>query len=75
MEITVHSLQLKKEDSEHLKIKWIDSQKEDRIIIKNISLNSSKKRVSVPTQQKFIGAYREKTVHDITNKTRQRKNQ
>ena len=26
---------VKKEDSEHLKIKWTDSRKEDRIIIKN----------------------------------------
>ena len=33
----------KKEDSEYLKIKWIDSRKEERIIIKNVSLNYSKK--------------------------------
>ena len=31
-------LTVKKEDSEHLKIKWTDSRKEDRIIIKNITL-------------------------------------
>ena len=47
----------KKEDSEHLKIKWTDSRKEDRIIIKNVSLNYSKKGVSVTTQQYFNGAY------------------
>ena len=50
-ESTVNSLQLKKEDSEHLKIKWTDSRKENRIFINNVSLNYSKKRVSVPTQQ------------------------
>ena len=45
----------KKEDSEYLKIKWTDSRKEERILIKNVSLNYSKKRVSVPTQQYFNG--------------------
>ena len=30
---------LKKEDSEHLKIKWTDSRKEDRVIIDNFLLN------------------------------------
>ena len=33
------------------------------------------KRVSVPTQQYFNGAYMEETVHDITTKIKQRKNQ
>ena len=55
-----------KEDREYLKIKWIDTRKENRILIKNVSLNYSKKRVSVPTQQYFNGAYMEETVHDIT---------
>ena len=64
---------MKKEDSEHLKIKWTDSWNEDRIFIKNLSLNYCKKRVLVPTQQYFNGAYMEETVHDITTKTRQRK--
>ena len=36
----------KKEDSEHLKIKWADSWKEDRNLIKNVSLNYSKKSFS-----------------------------
>ena len=72
MESTVNYLQLKKEGSEHLKIKWTDSHKEDRIIIKNESLNYSKKSVSVPTQQYFNGAYMEETVHDIATKIRQR---
>ena len=31
-----------KEDREYLKIKWIDTRKEDRILIKNVSLNYSK---------------------------------
>ena len=53
--------------------KWIDTRKEDRILIKNVSLNYSKKIVSVPTQQCFNGAYTEETVHDITTKMRQRK--
>ena len=34
---------LKKEDNENLKIKWSDSRKEDRVIIKNVSLNYPKK--------------------------------
>ena len=33
----------KKEDSEYLKIKWTDSRKEERITIKNVSLNYSKR--------------------------------
>ena len=36
---TVNFLQLKKEDSEILKIKWSDSRKEDRVITKNFFLN------------------------------------
>ena len=36
---------IKKEDSEHLKIKWTDSRKEDSILIKNVLLNYSKKEV------------------------------
>ena len=32
-----------KENREYLKKKWIDTRKEDRILIKNISLNYSKK--------------------------------
>ena len=42
-ESTINSLQLKKEDSARLKIKWTDSQKEDRILINNVSLNHYKK--------------------------------
>ena len=64
-ESTLNSLQLKK-DSEYLKIKWTNSRKEDRIIIKNVSLNYSKKIVSVPTQHYFNGACMEETVHDLT---------
>ena len=71
--INVNSLQQKKEDSQYLKIKWIDSQKEERILIKNVSLNYSKKIVSVTTQQYFNGAYMEETVHYITTKMIQRK--
>ena len=54
---TVNSLHQKKKDNEYLKIKWTNSRKEERIIIKNVSLNYSKKTVSVPTQQYFNGAY------------------
>ena len=32
----------KKENSEYLKIKWIDSPKKERILIKNVSLNYKK---------------------------------
>ena len=38
-ESTINFLQLKTEDGEHLKIKWTDSWKEDRAIIKNVFLN------------------------------------
>ena len=68
----VNFLQKKKEDSEYLKTKLTNSRKEERILIKNVSLNYSKKRVSVPTQQYFNGAYMEETVHDITTKMIQR---
>ena len=47
-ESTVNSSQLKKEDSENLKIKWIDSRKEDRTIIKNVSLKYFKKEFWCP---------------------------
>ena len=47
-ESTINSLQLKKEDSEYLKIKWTNSRKEDRIFIKNASLNYSKKEFWCP---------------------------
>ena len=53
---TVNPLQKQKEDSEYLKIKWTDSRKEAKIIIKNVSLNYSKERVLAPTQQYFNGA-------------------
>ena len=45
---TVNSLQQKKEDSEYLKIKWIDSRKYEKILIKNVSLNYSKKECRCP---------------------------
>ena len=63
----------RKEDSEYLKIKRKNPRKEEIIIIKNVSLNYSKKRVSVPTQQHFNGAYMVETVHYFTTKNRQRK--
>ena len=56
-----------------MKIKWTNSREEERILIKNVSLNYSQKN-SVPTQQYFNGAYIEEKVHDITTKIRQRKN-
>ena len=36
------------EDREYLKIKWMDTRKEDRILIKNVSLNYSKKEYQCP---------------------------
>ena len=47
-ESTVNYLQLKKEDGEYLKIKWTNSRKEDSILIKNVSLNDSKKEFQFP---------------------------
>ena len=63
----------KKKDGEYLKIKWINSRKEERIIIKNVSLNYSRKRVLVPTQQYLNGAYTEETVYNIITKISQKK--
>ena len=37
-----------REDCEYLKIKWIDTRKEERIFIKNVSLNYSKKVCQCP---------------------------
>ena len=64
----------KKKDSEYLKIKWTYSWKEELILLNNVSLNYPKQIVSVPTQQYFNGSYTEETVHDLTTKTRQIKN-
>ena len=47
MKSTVNFLQQKKEDSEYLK-KRIDTRKEERILIKNVSLNYSKKECQCP---------------------------
>ena len=47
--------------------------KEERILINNVSLNYCKKRVSVPTQQYCNGANMKEIFHDITTKMRQRK--
>ena len=44
-----------------------------RIIIKNVLLNYSKKKKSVPTQQYYNGSYMEESVNDFTTKIRQRK--
>ena len=63
----------KEEVSEHLKIKWIDSRKEKRVLIKDVPLDYSKKIVSVPTQQYYNVSYMEETVHSITTETIQRK--
>ena len=54
-ESTVNSLQFKKEDIKHLKIKWTDSRKYHRVLIDMFSLNYSKKRVSETTQHYFNG--------------------
>ena len=37
-----------KEDREYLKIKWIDTRKDNRILVKNVSLNYSKKEYQCP---------------------------
>ena len=54
-----------------MKIKWTDSRKEERVIIKNVLLYYSKKSVSLPTQHYYNGAYMDETVHDLTTKLRQ----
>ena len=38
-----------KEDSEYLKIKWTNSRKEERVIIKNVSMNYKKKSFGAHT--------------------------
>ena len=67
---TVNSVQLEKYDIKHLKIKWLDSRKEDRFLIMNVSLNYAKQIVLVPTQQYYNGAYMEETVHYFSTKIR-----
>ena len=56
-----------------MKVKWADSRKEERVLIKNVSIEYSKKIVSVPTHQYYNVSYTEETVHDIATKIRQRK--
>ena len=56
-----------------MKIKCVDSRKEERVLIKNVSLGYYKKIVSLPTQQDYNGAYMEETVYDINTKFKQRK--
>ena len=63
----------KKEYSEHLKTKWRDKQKKYKVLINNVSLDYSKKIVSVPTRKYMNASYMEETVHDLTAKTIQRK--
>ena len=63
---------IKEEDSEHLTIKWTDSQKDEWVLI-NINYRLLQKRVSVPTHQCYNRAYTEEKIHDLTTKTRQRK--
>ena len=64
---------IKEEDSEHMKIKWVDSRKEERVLIKNVSIGYSKKRVSVPTQQYYNGSYMKETDHNLTKNETKKK--
>ena len=56
-----------------MKIKRINIKREEKVIIKNVSLDYSKKRFFIPTQQYYNGYYMEETVHDLTMKIEQRK--
>ena len=67
-------LTVRKDNSEHLKIKWADLWREDRVLINNVLRIYSKKRVSKPIKQYSNGAYMGETVDDITTKIWQRKN-
>ena len=56
-----------------MKIKWACLQREERFIIKCVSLDYSRKRVLSPTQEYYTGDYMEEIVPYLATKNIQRK--
>ena len=55
----------KSEDSKYLKVVWINTKKEQRVLIKDCS-KEYKKRIPVSTQRYQDGGGMEKSVYDVT---------
>ena len=71
---TVNSLQLKKRGQQTFENKMDIFKERRQGSYQECFAKIPQKIVSVPTQQYYNGAYMEETVHDLTTKTRQRKN-
>ena len=59
------------EDAKHLKLIWINTKKEDRVLIKNGSKEYKHKMIPISTQRYTDGGAMEKSVLDITESLRQ----
>ena len=57
----------KSEDAKHLKLIWINTKKEERVLIKNCSKEYKHKRTPVSTQRYQDGGGMEKPVLDVTD--------
>ena len=62
----------KSEDAKHLKLIWINTKNEERVLIKNC-LKEFKKRIPVSTQIYQDGGGTEKSVLDVTDSIRHQK--
>ena len=63
----------KSEDAKHLKLIWINTKKEERVLIKNCSKEYKHKRIPVSTQRYQDGGGMEKSVLDVTYSIRNQK--
>ena len=62
----------KSEDSKYLKVVWINTKKEQRVLIKDCS-KGDKKMIPVSTQRYQDGGGMEKSVYDMTDSIRHQK--
>ena len=63
----------KSEDAKHLKLIWINTKKEERVLIKNSSKEFKHKRIHVSTQRYKDGGGMEKSVLDLKDSLRHQK--
>ena len=61
------------EDAKHLKLIWINTKKEERVLIKNCSKEYKHKRIPVSTQRYQDGGGMEKSVLYLTDSLRHQK--
>ena len=61
------------EDAKHLKLIWINTKKEDRVLIENCPKEYKQKRIPISTQRYKCGGAMEKSVLDITDNLRSEK--